>query len=223
MKRTSVVVVGLIVLAIVAPGCSRPTSRSDGTAPAPERTTTGPAAVEDQATGPVAIQPTTAREREALELAASKEGRQWALAAPDGSKGAAEGEPAIVGYQVYFSAPKGEGSYAVTVIGGRVSRIFGSPEGSFEASEAVLTVPGDDVRGYYGAPPQGEAQKAALEAARAYLKANGYDPGSGGISTIIIAFPRVETGEYAGQYPEVAVYAKKSVGDFASGGPSMRW
>lgn len=63
------------------------------------------------------------------------------------------------------------------MIGGRVSRTFGSPEGSFEA-------------------------------ARAYLEEHGFDPGSGGIATIIRVFPRVEAGEYAGQYPEVAVYAK---------------
>lgn len=219
MKRWLAICV-LAVLVASSTGCGgggtqKPSSGTQGK-PAAEATAESPA----PAAGPVAIAPSTARETAALKIAGSDAGRKWAMGNPNGSMGSAEGEPVIIGYQVQFETAKSFDS--VVVIDGQVSRFFGKPGGEFTTKDAVVSGPKS-----FGTPnyeqPEGTAQKAAFESAAKYLAANGYDASKGGIEGILVVFPRVKDGNFGGQDPGVTVFARASLGEFASGGPSVRY
>lgn len=208
------------VLAAALAGCGGVSSPAPSTG---EQKPSGTQAAEpaSEPKGPTIIQPSTERERAALALAATEQGRKWAMGNPDGSMGSAKGDPSIIGYQVQFVS--GGTMHSVVVLGGAVSRFFGAPGGEFTPREAVVTGTSGTSSVNY-ADAEGDAQKAAVAAARKYLETNGFSVSAGGIEGIVIAYPRVDDGgRFDGQDPGVTVFAKSALGDFASGGPSVRY
>ena len=157
----------------------------------------------------------TARENEALALAASDTGRKWANGNPDGSLGLAEGDPFLAGYQIMLTDMKT--IYIVTVFNGVVyPTTFGTPKDLKDDNYAISFPYSPDQD--YSVKVEGPNQTAAFEAAKAEVTKRNPDATQGGISVIMFSF----AGDKNGNYAMVGIFANHDIGDFSMGGKTFR-
>jgi hypothetical protein len=215
VRRATMVCLPVLMVAALLGGCAPqgPATGSGGTGAAEPTSAAQPAA----AKGLTAMTPTTDGEKAALALAKTGEGRKWAAGNPNGSVGAASGDPMLVGYQVQLNDGKKTG-YSVMVLDGKVYSFFGvTPPPAVK--DALVVFDYDKTNMYtFVKKPASPDQETALQTAIAYVLENKQVQTTGGIEAYSIAFPV----NGSGQYPMVQVFANTSTGKFSSGGPVVR-